>query len=167
MLLCVLCAIAALSTSKGSSTNPKLTNDAGSTSTILLGKLQTYHHPPTDCLASSFPVGVLSGGLSGPKRRQQIRISWAQQAKKTCVIFLVGRLNGTWPEAEAKQYKDLLLFDFEDSYQQLSKKTAGWLLYAYRRFPEAKFVLKTDDDSYVRINMLQVCLNVLSMRITM
>lgn len=56
---------------------------------------------------------------------------------------------------EAKQHGDLVVFEFADSYHNLTLKTALMLQWALRRCPHAGFVLKTDDDVLVNPWALQ------------
>ena len=58
-------------------------------------------------------------------------------------------------------HQDLILLDMQEDYNTetshsiLPYKTGVWFLFAADRFPNAPFVLKTDDDSYVDIDRLQ------------
>lgn len=107
---------------------------------------------PRKC--TTIPVGVLSG--YAPKR-QAVRDTWG---KSVCVYFIVGKKDGAWPEEEATRHGDLLLLDMDEVYHGITSilpyKTAIWFYLAHEQFPEAMHVLKTDDDSYVQVNELQV-----------
>ena len=102
---------------------------------------------------SGIPVGVLS---SDATRRQAIRNPWGAQS---CVYFIVGTRNGTWPHQEAAQRADVVLLDMEEVYHGLDSilpyKTALWFYLGYQHFPRATHILKTDDDSYVNIGELE------------
>ena len=73
---------------------------------------------------------------------------------------MVGKKDGAWPEEEARHHGDLLLLDMDEVYHGITSilpyKTAIWFYLAHEQFPEAKHVLKTDDDSYVEVDGLQV-----------
>jgi beta-1,3-galactosyltransferase 1 len=99
------------------------------------------------------PVGVLSGYAL---KRQAVRKTWG---KEVCLYFIVGKNDGSWPEEEATLHSDLLLLDMEEVYHGITSilpyKTAIWFYLAHEHFPQAMHVLKTDDDSYVKISGLQ------------
>ena len=125
------------------------------------------------------PAGVLSGSLAG---RNQVRASWGQSVDAV-VYYLVARAgamdhalcggvlcdaNAGLPTAEFVDRRDLIMLDIDEKYNDvacggdpigcessLSFKTQVWLHVAHRLFPEAPFVLKTDDDCYVKVAMWQ------------
>ena len=92
-------------------------------------------------------------------KRLAIRHSWgrnsgAQDAGAVKTIFIVGRsmVNSInlVIERESKEYRDILLNDYTDSYRTLSNKTIYGLRWASSRcLPD--FLLKTDDDCYVNV----------------
>jgi len=121
--------------------------------TSIFGSPVSYILPPhRKC--TTMPVGVLSG--YAPKR-QAVRDTWG---KDICVYFIVGKKDGAWPEEEARHHRDLLLLDMDEVYQGITSilpyKTALWFYLAHKEFPQAAHVLKTDDDSYVQMDKLQV-----------
>lgn len=79
---------------------------------------------------------------------------------KVKVIFTVGIKNlesSLVDELHAEQqvYNDLMFIDnLIDSYQNLSLKLVESLKALYVRVPNFKYVLKTDDDSYVKLDLL-------------
>ena len=123
------------------------------------------------------PTGVLSGSLAG---RNQVRTSWGQSVHAV-VYFLVARAgamdhaicggvpcdaNAGLPIAEFTVRQDLIMLDIDEKYNDvtcggdpigcessLPFKTQVWLHVAHRLFPEAPFVLKTDDDCYVKVRL--------------
>lgn len=50
---------------------------------------------------------------------------------------------------EAKEYSDLIIYDLEDHYMNLTLKSALMLQWSLRRCPQAETLLKTDDDVFV------------------
>ena len=85
--------------------------------------------------------------------RARIRETWGGQATRTsqmCVIFVLGTstndsLNDvTYQETEL--YNDILLFDFLDTYENLTVKSIMSLRWTSNRFTNAKYIIKTDDD---------------------
>jgi len=104
------------------------------------------------------------------KKRLAIRHSWGNKAtfnKKTALnvrtIFVVGRSRLKSVDEiifrEAKEFNDILLTEFFDSYRRLSHKTLlanKWA--AQHCLP--KYMLKTDDDCYINIpNILDYLTN--------
>lgn len=95
------------------------------------------------------------------KKRLAIRHSWGNKAafyRKTTLnvrtIFVVGRSRLKSVDdiifREAREYEDILLTEFFDSYRRLSHKTLLALKWANSRCLP-KYMLKTDDDCYVNI----------------
>ncbi|XP_048484786.1 beta-1,3-galactosyltransferase 5 isoform X2 [Plutella xylostella] len=111
-----------------------------------------------DSLCSGFaPDGVVALVTSSPARaarRRIIRDTWASAVP---TFFFLG-LDGSKDELadiyyESKLHNDMVVFEFVDTYQNLTLKTAAMLQWgqrALRRWAErcdgARFVLKTDDD---------------------
>lgn len=97
------------------------------------------------------------------RSRQVIRETWASSFRndQTKLIFVLG-INHLWKKAsntsyftsintsiieEAKKFDDILWFDFQDSYQNLSLKTYLAFRYSVQRYINGVFFLKTDDDT--------------------
>ncbi|XP_076460774.1 beta-1,3-galactosyltransferase 1-like [Babylonia areolata] len=57
-------------------------------------------------------------------------------------------------QAESAQYGDLLVADFVDSYRNLTLKVLHGLHWVLRYCPQAKFILKADDDVFVNVPLL-------------
>ena len=97
--------------------------------------------------APSFVVGVLSTG-DRPQDRTKVRQSWALGHSN--VFFLVA---GNWTrelEREFQEYQDLIYFEAPEAYRMLTLKVLAFLQAVKKHLPEA-MILKTDDDSYVRM----------------
>ena len=56
---------------------------------------------------------------------------------------------------ESKKYNDIILVDQMDTYTNLTIKMLDGFIKAFDEFKEIKFFVKTDDDTYVKINRLQ------------
>ena len=96
-------------------------------------------------------VGVLSTG-NRPHERNWVRQSWAQG--RTNVFFLVA---GDWTkslEREFRRYNDVIWIDEPEAYRGITVKVVVWLSAVNKHIPDA-FVVKTDDDSYVRMIELE------------
>ncbi|CAA7015986.1 unnamed protein product [Microthlaspi erraticum] len=105
-------------------------------------------------------VGVFSTG-NNFKRRMALRRSWMQyeavRSGKVAVRFLIGlhtneKVNlEMWREAKA--YGDIQFMPFVDYYGLLSLKTVALCILGTKVIP-AKYIMKTDDDAFVRIDEL-------------
>ncbi|CAN8260271.1 unnamed protein product [Cochlearia groenlandica] len=103
-------------------------------------------------------VGVFSTG-NNFKRRMALRRTWMQydavRYGKVVVRFLIGlhtneKVNlEMWREAKA--YGDIQFMPFVDYYGLLSLKTVALCILGTKVIP-AKYIMKTDDDAFVRID---------------
>lgn len=99
------------------------------------------------------PVIVLVSSAPGNyESREAIRNTWAKHLPTYFVMGLYGNeLNELLVDnyVEAKQYSDIIVFDFHDHYQNLTLKTALMMNWTLIRCPQAQFMFKTDDDVFV------------------
>ena len=96
-------------------------------------------------------VGVLSTG-NRPHERTRVRQSWA--IGRTNVFFLV---SGEWTkslEVEFQKYEDMIWIAEPETYRSITVKVVVWLSAVNKHMPSA-YVVKTDDDSYVRMIELE------------
>lgn len=90
-------------------------------------------------------------------QRNAIRRTWGSpqeiDGKKIVTLFLLAKNNNPLHqplvEQESKQYHDILMEDFVDTYKNLTLKTMMGMKWASIFCPHANFVMKTDDDMYV------------------
>ncbi|XP_078613578.1 beta-1,3-galactosyltransferase 1-like [Branchiostoma floridae x Branchiostoma japonicum] len=117
---------------------------------------------PGRCDVTSDDVFLLVMVTSTPGNREQrlaIRNTWGNEAnvKGTIIrtVFAVGLTQDAKMQGDLEQengvYKDIIQEDFVDSYRNLTLKTVMCLKWASEFCPNAKFVLKTDDDTFVNI----------------
>lgn len=109
-------------------------------------------------------VGVFSTG-NNFKRRMALRRSWMQyeavRSGEVAVRFLIGLHTNEqvnlemWREAKA--YGDIQFMPFVDYYGLLSLKTIALCILGTKVIP-AKYIMKTDDDAFVRIDELLLSL---------
>ena len=57
-------------------------------------------------------------------------------------------------KGESKDFGDLIQEDFQDSYRNLTLKTVMGLKWSAIFCPQAKFVMKTDDDIFINVPLL-------------
>ncbi|KAL2922249.1 Hydroxyproline O-galactosyltransferase GALT3 [Bienertia sinuspersici] len=103
-------------------------------------------------------VGVFSTG-NNFERRMALRRSWMQyeavRSGNVAVRFLIGFHKNAevnldlWKEAQA--YGDIQLMPFVDYYSLISLKTIAVCILGTKILP-AKYIMKTDDDAFVRID---------------
>ncbi|KAJ0244405.1 Hydroxyproline O-galactosyltransferase GALT3 [Hirschfeldia incana] len=109
-------------------------------------------------------VGVFSTG-NNFKRRMALRRSWmryeAVRSGEVAVRFLIGLHTNEqvnlemWREAKA--YGDIQFMPFVDYYGLLSLKTVALCILGTKVIP-AKYIMKTDDDAFIRIDELLLSL---------
>ena len=101
------------------------------------------------------------------ERRNVIRGTWAWHlgriiSKRWRYVFLLGNSNrseiNSDIKSEARLYNDIMLLNFTDSYDNLVIKVLSGLRWAFMH-GNARFILKADDDVYVRIPRLISWLN--------
>ncbi|XP_058076945.1 hydroxyproline O-galactosyltransferase GALT3-like isoform X1 [Magnolia sinica] len=105
-------------------------------------------------------VGVFSTG-NNFERRMAIRRSWMQyeaiRSGDVAVRFFIGlHKNGQvnvelWKEAQ--RYGDIQLMPFVDYYSLITLKTIAICFFGTKILP-AKYIMKTDDDAFVRIDQV-------------
>ncbi|KAK9288222.1 hypothetical protein L1049_016671 [Liquidambar formosana] len=103
-------------------------------------------------------VGVFSTG-NNFERRMALRRSWMQyeavRSGDVAIRFFIGLHKNRqvnfelWREAQA--YGDIQLMPFVDYYSLISLKTIAICILGTKIFP-AKYIMKTDDDAFVRID---------------
>jgi len=108
---------------------------------------------------------LVTSALTHADRRRAIRETWGDSLRldkvKVKVLFLLGTTEKKDVDleqeltSENENYEDLLREDFLDSYQNLTLKTLGGVKWAAIFCPQARHVMKTDDDMFVNINLLR------------
>lgn len=114
-----------------------------------------------DQLENTIPLVVLV--MTGPKnydRRRVMRDTWLSGVSNNVRhFFVLGSKNQPQDvqiqlNKEQAAYQDLLVLDdFEDSYHKLTEKLALMLEWTYRNL-NFQYVLKADDDTYARLDVI-------------
>ncbi|XP_054289413.1 beta-1,3-galactosyltransferase 5-like [Macrosteles quadrilineatus] len=118
----------------------------------------TFHMNDPVCNSSSPPlfVVIIHSAPSNWENRRSIRSTWGQSAH---LVFLVGETDSvdtqTALERENDEHHDLVQGSFKDSYRNLTYKHVLGLKWATYHCPDAKYVLKTDDDVFVNTPFLE------------
>ncbi|OAY69800.1 putative beta-1,3-galactosyltransferase 16 [Ananas comosus] len=124
----------------------------------LVGDVELLKAPPVPKRRVLLLVGVFSTG-NNFKRRMALRRSWMQyesiRSGDVAVRFLTGLHKNKqvnlelWQEAQI--YGDIQLMPFVDYYSLITLKTVAVCILGTRILP-AKYIMKTDDDAFVRID---------------
>ncbi|KAM5171486.1 beta-1,3-galactosyltransferase 5-like [Mantella aurantiaca] len=97
-----------------------------------------------------------------PERRTALRYTWAQERRilgyRFLPVFLLAN-SGRRQEMEslaeeASFFGDIVLWDFMESHHNLSLKERCFLEWLHHHCPEAKYILKGDDDEFVNPHSL-------------
>lgn len=121
---------------------------------------------PRVCDRTPFLLLVVKSLIQHFERRQAIRETWGQTRtygnQTVATVFLLGRSLPTdhFPDLqgilghEAELHKDLLQWDYRDTFFNLTLKEVLFLEWFSQNCPRARYVLKGDDDVFV--NTLQI-----------
>ncbi|KAH9513034.1 Beta-1,3-galactosyltransferase 5 [Bulinus truncatus] len=102
--------------------------------------------------------------------REVIRNTWLSEVrgsrkfKHVRYFFLLGRSDSQDVSRSVRDesllYGDIVQYDFEDTYKNLTIKTVLALQWIYSRCPSSRFFFKTDDDVWVNVTNLLTTLQV-------
>ncbi|KAH7942127.1 hypothetical protein HPB49_020968 [Dermacentor silvarum] len=128
----------------------------------------TNTHPTLAPGKNVFLVIVIASAPSNTRRRNAIRSTWGRPSTESSrfdhntsstilPVFMVGECEdssqGRLIRKEAKEFRDMLVGTYLDTYRNLTLKTVhGFLWVADHVRPS--FVLKTDDDCFVNVGVL-------------
>ncbi|XP_050725366.1 beta-1,3-galactosyltransferase 5-like isoform X2 [Eriocheir sinensis] len=115
------------------------------------------HDPDHVCVLADPPtltVALVLSAVGHEHRRAFIRDSWARPAwyphSRLKTVFVLGATSDpSLQEAvdrEAKTHRDIVQYNFIDSYANLTYKTLSLLSWGVTRCPNALFLVKVDDD---------------------
>ncbi|XP_034539495.1 N-acetyllactosaminide beta-1,3-N-acetylglucosaminyltransferase 3-like [Notolabrus celidotus] len=111
-----------------------------------------------------FLLLVIKSSPQSHDRREILRKTWAKERLQNGVwirrIFLTGKTGSGFEtkrlnrvlELEHSQYKDILQWDFTDTFFNLTLKQVLFLNWMERNCPKARFLLNGDDDVFVNTN---------------
>ncbi|TRY69931.1 hypothetical protein TCAL_02825 [Tigriopus californicus] len=111
-------------------------------------------------------VDILVVVISSPShilQRNSIRESWGEQVKerkRMALLFILGRSPDLDQHVinESIQYEDIVLTNHEDTYENLSLKILAALQWYQDFCPQAKYLVKVDDDVFMQIPRLHTLL---------
>lgn len=86
-------------------------------------------------------------------KRNTIRDTWGQSDPRAKLVFLLGAVNSSALqrriERESRQYDDIVQGNFLDTYRNITYKHVMALKWFTYHCPEAKYILKSDDDVFI------------------
>ena len=101
-------------------------------------------------------------------KRQTIRETWLNQTvwggRHVEYVFIVGHqdlLQESRLQAEAGVYHDIMVVNFSESFNKLTLKALSGLHVAIHHCPNAMYVMKTDDDMFINMFLLQDIIDML------
>ncbi|ERL86254.1 hypothetical protein D910_03664 [Dendroctonus ponderosae] len=114
---------------------------------------------PTKCGSANLLLLVLvSSAPENTEYRNAIRQSWGRNNKEIKLLFTLGKtddIKQTSLDNEDAKYGDIIQGNFIDSYKNLTYKSVMALNYAVNNCPQAKFIMKCDDDVFVNMSLLK------------
>ncbi|XP_074652772.1 beta-1,3-galactosyltransferase 1-like [Tubulanus polymorphus] len=110
---------------------------------------------------------VVTTAVSSFNQRKAIRTTWGSAVNeprlRTRLIFIVGSANDSAAQytlqEESDVYQDIVQKDFIDTYRNLTIKSIAMVKWVRDFCPQARFLLKSDDDMFINIPLLIKHLN--------
>ncbi|XP_066595576.1 beta-1,3-galactosyltransferase 5 isoform X2 [Prorops nasuta] len=89
-------------------------------------------------------------------RRKTLRETWAQRSPLVSLLFFIGTSEKFQDrlEDENSKYKDLIQGNFVDVYRNMTYKHVMALKWTTYHCPNAKYILKLDDDVFVHVSAM-------------
>jgi hypothetical protein len=98
-------------------------------------------------------IGIMTRANAVAEVRERIRATMLQQPPTPratiCFRFVLGGHASQKLHEESTSYGDMVLLEADDSSLSIALKVAAWHAFAVRACPVAKFIGKTDDDTFV------------------
>jgi len=130
------------------------------TSCCRFNYLQNVDDVCTDKRSQLLAVIVVCSAVENVARRHAIRTSWGSPdhlgGLGLRVVYVLGRVEGRDEDVlvEARRHGDVVQADFVDSYANLSVKSLAALHWAAEHAACARFLVKTDDDTFINTHLL-------------
>lgn len=112
-----------------------------------------------DTLVSPHLLVQVHSHCGNKAQRDSVRATWGHlttSGPRVTLVFLLGKCNDTLANSkvthEATLYRDIVQWDFIDSYSNLTIKSLAGLIWARSYCSNAQYLLKADDDLYVNIS---------------
>lgn len=123
----------------------------------------TLNHPEK-CAGEVYLLMVIKSVATQHDRREVIRKTWGKEqvvdGKRIKTLFLLGKPSNEAERANHQKlveyedfiYKDILQWDFLDSFFNLTLKETHFLKWFHIYCPNVRYVFKGDDDVFVSVN---------------
>ena len=108
-------------------------------------------------------INSAAGSKAHYRKRMAIRNTWGKPDSQSQwrIIFFLGKTNKPLIDGnrltEAKQYRDIIIGDFPDTYRNITQKLMMAFHWASKQNYE--YLLKTDDDAYINLPLLITWIN--------
>ncbi|CAG9761681.1 unnamed protein product [Ceutorhynchus assimilis] len=114
------------------------------------------------CSEQTFLLVLIHSAPGNFQKRNVIRSTWGNRTKKIKIFYVMGKAlldiqNKILHENQIN--KDIIQGNFKDVYRNLTLKHIMSLKYATYHCPQAKYILKTDDDVFVNMPLMQNFVN--------
>ncbi|XP_018565101.1 beta-1,3-galactosyltransferase 5-like [Anoplophora glabripennis] len=97
-------------------------------------------------------------------KRKTIRETWGKNEEDVKILFMLGSVNSSdlqkTLEDENRSHNDFIQGNFLDTYRNITYKHVMVFKYVIYHCPQAKYILKTDDDVFVNIPTMKRFLTV-------
>lgn len=110
------------------------------------------------CSRNTFLLALVHSAPKNVHKRTAIRSTWGNKTENVEVFFVMGSSGSLETQkkidAESRKYLDVIQGNFLDVYRNLTLKHIMSLKYASYHCPQAKYILKTDDDVFVNMPLM-------------
>ncbi|XP_038145902.1 N-acetyllactosaminide beta-1,3-N-acetylglucosaminyltransferase 2 [Cyprinodon tularosa] len=120
---------------------------------------------PAKCSNHTYLLFAIKSSPANFERRQAVRETWGREGvymngRRVRLVFFLGNQPpddpdvGTLLSFEAKHFKDIVQWDFQESLLNLTLKMDMFLQWTVRNCPQVSFVFSGDDDVFVNTDGL-------------
>lgn len=103
-------------------------------------------------------VSLVHSAADNFNKRRDIRETWGRSDPRALLVFLIGAVNATSLQdkidLESTVHGDLVQGSFEDAYRNMTYKHVMALKWFTYNCPDARYLLKTDDDVFVNTPLM-------------
>uniref|UniRef100_A0AAR5P0K8 Hexosyltransferase n=2 Tax=Dendroctonus ponderosae TaxID=77166 RepID=A0AAR5P0K8_DENPD len=111
------------------------------------------------CSKSTFLLALVHSAPKNFHKRMVIRSTWGNKTENVEVFYVMGSSSNVDTQrkidAESRKYSDVIQGNFLDVYRNLTLKHIMSLKYVTYHCPQAKYILKTDDDVFVNMPLMK------------
>ncbi|KAF2896827.1 hypothetical protein ILUMI_09349 [Ignelater luminosus] len=108
-----------------------------------------------ECTSNPLLLVLVHTSPKNFERRKSIRQTWGKHRTNLKIVFILGTVQNSKQqkklEEENKKHRDFVQGRFLDAYKNMTYKHVMAFKYAIYHCPQAKYILKTDDDVFVNM----------------